>query len=243
LNKISDAFEDLSHALRILQEAHFNAHRYGLLNTDSAEAIGNIETGYASVLNAFHSIYDVMKKEPLLKGVINWYDIPELVTILILRNARHHNQSRKIRTLYTYHIQESDDMGKMSMYILVDFPAQEENADTFDVYISWGDIDRLLKLPKSETRIEKKVATEIRKYIDSEKFSEYARFYKISEEKVFINVIPLIVNAAAKLIPAIKPHVTPRSTESETFLILFSNMEPALTKDHEVNCGPIALIP
>lgn len=239
---ISDAFEDLSHALRVLLEANIKAHHGRLLQVDRAEAVGNIDNGYASVLNAFHSIYDAVVKNPD-QDSLNWYHHPELAVILALRNARHHNHSKKIRSLYSYHAQESADMGKMSMYVLVDFPAQEEDADTFELYLSWGDLDRLLLMPKSVSKIREEVGDGIRQYIGSSNFRDYAQHFQLNEEQVFFNVVPLIVNAAAILVPAISRFITPASTESETFLSLFSSMLPANTKQHEVNCGPIALIP
>lgn len=63
MSQITDAFEDLSHALRILLEADDRAHRQGLLQIDRAEAVGNIDTALGAVLNAFHSLYDAQEKE------------------------------------------------------------------------------------------------------------------------------------------------------------------------------------
>ena len=42
INEITDAFEDLSHALRVLLEADIRAHRQGLIQIDRAEAVGSI---------------------------------------------------------------------------------------------------------------------------------------------------------------------------------------------------------
>ena len=238
---ITDAFEDLSHALRVLLEADARAHRQGLLQLDRAEAVGNIEIALAAVLNAFHSLYDAMDKEGY-SGLIDWYRTPELATVLTLRNARHHNQAKKIRTMYSYYAQEAEKIGRMEMYILVDFPAMEDSADTFDVYISWADLRALLSLPTTETRIRDTAARTIRNYLASSMFSEYASQYELAEDRIFINVVPLFVNAAVKLVPLIRHLVSPRSLESETYLNLFQHILPADTQNHEVNCGPISLV-
>lgn len=242
MNLITDAFEDLSHALRVLLEADASANRQGLLLIDRAEAVGNIETALSAVMNSFHSLYDAMKKEGH-GGVCDWYKAPELATVLTLRNARHHNHARKIRTLYSYYAQEAKKIGQMERYVLVDFSASEEGGDTFDVYMSWADLKTLLNLPEAETCIRDAVAQAIRAYLGSSKFLGYAAHYELNEECVFFNVVPLFVNAAVKLVPLIKPLVSPRSTESETFLTLFQDMLPANTQNHEVNCGPIAFMP
>jgi hypothetical protein len=242
MNQVTDAFEDLSHALRVLLEADIRAHRQGLLQLDRAEAVGNIETALAAVLNAFHSLHDAISKEGH-GNIIDWYKTPELATVLTLRNARHHNQAKKIRTMYSYYTQESEIIGRMEMYILVDFPAQEEDADTFDVYLSWADLKTLLALPSRATRIKESVAQSIRTYIRTAKFQDYATYYHLDEERIFFNVVPLLVNAAVKLVPLIEHLVSPRSMEGETYLTLFQHVLPTDTQNHEVNCGPIALMP
>lgn len=242
MSLVTDTFEDLSHALRVLLEADARAHRQGLLQIDRAEAVGNIETALAAVLNAFHSLYDAMEKEGH-GGLIDWYKEPELATVLTLRNARHHNQAKKIRTMYSYYAQEAEKIGRMEMYILVDFHAAEDGADTFDVYISWADLRTLFALSPQATRIRDSVARSIRNYLGVAKFPNYAAHYELDEDRIFFNVVPIFVNAAAKLVPLIKHLVSPRSMESETYLALFQNMLPADTQNHKVNCGPIALMP
>jgi hypothetical protein len=242
MSLITDSFEDLSHALRVLLEADARANRQGLLQLDRAEAVGNIETALAAVLNAFHSLYDAMNKEGHA-GLIDWYKTPELATVLTLRNARHHNQAKKIRTMYSYYAQEAEKIGRMQMNILVDFPATEKGDDTFDVYLSWADLKTLFSLPPAETRIREPAAQSIHSYLGASKFSEYSTYYELAEDRVFFNVVPILVNAAVKLVPLIKHLVSPRSMESETYLTLFQHVSPADTQNHEVNCGPIALMP
>lgn len=238
MTTISDAFEDLSHALRVLLEAHLRANG-GLLQIDRAEAVGNIEAGLSGVLNAFHSLYDATSKHPEVN--VDWYASPELATILTLRNARHHNHAKKVRTIYTYYVQEAEKVGRMEMYVLIDFPAAEDGADTFDLYLSWHDLKTLLELPHNVTRI--KSPDSIRNYLGSDSFKSYADNFDQAENRVFFNVVPLICNAAATIVPAIAPYVQPRSTESDTYLFHFKDMPQSDTSSPEVNCGPVAYLP
>lgn len=239
---VTDAFEDLSHSLRVLLEADARANREGLMYVDRAEAVGNIESALASVLNSFHSLHDAVQKTGH-GGLIDWYETPELAMVLVLRNARHHNHARKVRTMYSYYVEEAEKIGNLEMYILVDFPAGEDGADTFDVYLSWADLRSLLAMSKRETRIRPEVTESIHAYLATHKYRQYAEYYELYEDRVFVNVVPLLVNAAAKVIPLIKPLVTPRSTESKVYLSLFEDMVPADTHNHDVNCGPIAIPP
>ncbi|MHB1109147.1 MAG: hypothetical protein ACYCZU_02330 [Devosia sp.] len=237
---MDDAFEDLSHGLRVLLEADWRAHQGGLLLVDRAEAVGNIENANSAVLNAFHSLYDAMEKE-IRPSVIDWYRSGPLVTILALRNARHHNKARKIRTLYSFHAQEAAHPGQMEQYVLLNFPFPDETADTFDLYVSWSDLDDLLTLPRTESHMFSAACDLVREYLGSSKFVSYAAYYQLPVKRVFINAIPLIVNAASTVVPFIKDRIQGRSTESETYKMLFEDMEMALTRSPEVNCGPFAL--
>lgn len=241
MTPISYAFEDLSHALRVLLEADFRAKAGGLLQVDRAEAVGNIESALAGVLNAFHSLYDATSKNNSLS--IDWQSTPELATILALRNARHHNHAKKIRTLYTYYYQEAKEVGSMEMYVLLDFPANEDGGDTFDLFMSWKDFNDFLTMPTRSTHIRPANVDAIRKYIGARLFSAYAENYGQPEDRVFFNIVPLICNAAAILVPKIASLINPQSTESKTYLCLFNDMPQFEMLSPEVNCGPIAFMP
>jgi hypothetical protein len=229
---ISVSFEDLAQALRVLLEADYRAHTQKLLFVDRAEAVGNIEAGLNSVVNAFHSLYDATEKQ-LPPRTIEWYHHPELATILAIRNARHHNKANKIRQLYNFHVQTAPTPQDLQTYVAVDFPAQEEGADTFDVYLSWADLDEFLRLPTKESKMRAETVAEIRNYLAAHEFPLHAARHGLALDRVFFNVVPLIVNAAGKLVPFIKPHIDARSTEARAFATLFEDMPPALTKQHE----------
>lgn len=234
------AFEDLAQSLRVLLEADYRANRDGLLFVDRAEAVGNIETALSSVLNAFHSLYDAVEKQ-LGAQPVDWYKTGPLAVVLAVRNARHHNKANRIRSLYTYHAQEAERLTQMEQYVLVDFPATEEGADTFDVYVSWADLNVLLNLPREESRMGTATCEAIRGYLGSHKFKEYADHFDQPESKVFINIVPLLVSAAGTIVPHIREHLSGNSTESKFFAWHFSSLDQANTQKSEVNCGPFVL--
>jgi len=239
-NLIGHSFEELAQSLRILLEADWRANQGGLLMLDRAEAVGNIETALTSVLNGFHSLYDAIEKQ-LDTNPIDWYKLGELATILAIRNARHHNKANKIRSLYTYHAQEAENLQHMEQYVLVDYITPDDGADTFDVYVSWADLNRLLSMPKKESRINPDTCNVIKEYLNSSKYSKYATHFELPDSRVFINIVPLIVNAAATIVPLIKQHCSGNSTESAAFSSHFSSVVKADTHNHDVNCGPFVL--
>jgi len=238
---ISHAFEDLAQALRVFLEAHYKLNS-GLINIDRAEAVGNIEIAFNSVINAFHSLYDSIGKE-LRHQPINWYLTPELCLILAIRNARHHNLANKIRNIFNYHVQNNKNPTDKSTYLIVDFPAppEEENGDCFDFHLSWADFVTLMSLPRAKSRLKNGTEDLIKKYLNSEAFEEYAAYRNVEKDKIFFNVVPLVLNAGIAIHPHIKSSIKPISTESKHFYWHFEHVCPALTKKHEMDFLEISL--
>lgn len=237
---VDRAFDDLAHSLRVLLEAHLRANRGGLLFVDRAEAVGNIETALTAALNAFHSLYDALSKHPLGKAV-DWHANGALATVLAIRNARHHNKANKIRTLYSYHVQEARQATRMEMYVLVDFPSTDPTAVSFELYLSWADLRTLMTMPPKESQLRVETRDTIGRYLGSAKFGEFAAYFGQPESQVFFNMIPLLANAGRTIFPAIKSLLTGLSTESEAFAAIFDQPAQIILDHPDVNCGPFVL--
>lgn len=221
---ITDAFEEIAHSLRILTEVHVRSSEF-LMELDRDEAVGNIEHALSTTLNAFSSLHDAMTKEGLGKSP-EWYSTPELATILILRNARHHNHARRIRTVYSYYIQEAKEIGHPEEYLMTNIPSAdaEDGGKMFEIYQSWGDLKNLFAMPRVETKIRETTELAVRNYIQTDQFTAHARQNGLSEENIFFNVIPLLVNAGVIVAPFIKDRVDMRTNEGKTFLNMFTSV-------------------
>lgn len=237
---IDHAFDDLAHSLRVLLEADYKANRGGLLFVDRAEAVGNIENALTSALNAFHSLYDALRDHPIGKS-IDWYTNGALAIILAIRNARHHNKANKIRTLYTYHVQESRRITSMEMYVLIDFPWPDPDATSFEVYLSWADLRALLEMPSTESHLKGDTRKIIEHYVGTDRFAEYAASYEQPESKVFFNVIPLLVNAGRTIMPTLRGFLKTHSSEGKIFASNFGEAAQSVYDQPSVDCGPFVL--
>lgn len=222
----------MAQALRILLEAYLKKGE--LILVDRAEAIGNLEAGLSSVLNCFHSLHDSIQKK-LPTHPVNWYQSPELLLVLAIRNARHHNCANKIRSLYSYHLQQTQNPHDKESYVLIDFPSSEEGGAFMDHYLSWADLNTFLTAPRSENRLNDKAATIINNYLHADRFADYASSNGLEIGKVFFNVIPLIANAAIKIIPSLAGQLSGLSTESKTFIWHFSTMPAIDTSKHVIS--------
>jgi hypothetical protein len=221
---IAQAFEDLSHAMRVLLEARIGAN--ALFTVDYAEAVGNIEAGLSRVLDSFHSLYDAMEKDGI-RDRVDWYATPELCVILVLRNARHHNLCSKVRTIFRYHDNIVIPPTKRKKYLIMSFPPGEEDASPMDLPLSLGDLEALLRLPLSESRIGKSTAPLMEDYLSLPVARDAATRARLTVSDMFFDVIPLIVNAGIALHPHIKDRIKHLSTESKHFDWHFAEVLPA----------------
>ena len=228
---LTHSFEDLAQTFRVLIESNIKFHQ--LITVDRPEAVGTIETAINAKLNAFHNLYDLMLQG--LGNPVNWYLEPELCIILAIRNARHHNKANRIRSIYNFHNQVCDNPTDSRRYLYVDFPANlnEEGGDFFDVPLSWSDIDTFFSLPRNESRLRPEAKDIVRNYLNADKFEEEAENEGLSKEDIFINFVPLTLNAGIILYPYIKDHITPDSVEAKSFLDLFESIGSAVTNEHE----------
>ena len=228
---LTHSFEDLAQTYRILAESYLKMKP--LIMIDRAEAVGTIETAANAMLNAFHNLYDLMSHS--LNKPINWYAVPELCTILAIRNARHHNKANRIRSIYNYHNQTAKSPTDKCKYFYVDFPAsrKEKGGDFLDFPISWEDLDLFLSLPKSESRLPTSAKELVRQYINADSFELNALKYGLKKSNIFINFAPFSLNAGIVLYPYIHKHIKPDSTEAKYFLKHFQTTGAGLTKEHE----------
>lgn len=216
--------------MRVLVESRFRSNQ--LFTIDFSEAVGNIENGYTGVLNAFHSLYDAMQKDGIGSRV-DWYGTPELCIILALRNARHHNLCSKVRTIFRYHLDCVNPPTQRRRYLMIDFEAGEEGASTFDVPLSIGDLQALLSLPPSTSRLRAGTSRILNNYINMATIDTRATLVGLSSNDCFFNVVPLIVNAGIALHPHISDFIEHKSIESKHFDFHFREVDPAIPTRHK----------
>ncbi|MEO3684638.1 hypothetical protein ABHN84_20450 [Shewanella vesiculosa] len=236
---LSHSFEDLTQTFRVQVEAHFKFQQ--LISVDRPEAVGNVEISVNAMLNAFHNLYDLMQQE--LNSPVDWYNTPELCIILAIRNARHHNKANRIRSLYNYHAQTAQTPKTEHKYYYANFLAnpEEVGGSFFDIPLSWGDLQDLLALPRGESRLRASAEGIIRGYINADLIEASAAEAGVEAKDIFINFVPLAMNAGIKLYPFIEDHLTPKSVEAKSFLSLFGSVKPSLTTEPDCDVLPFSL--
>lgn len=237
---LNQAFDNLAHGFRILFEADYHAHRGGLMFTDRAEAVGNIEAAFTAVLHGFHSIYDVLAEEPGAPGK-QWFSIGPLAAVMTMRNARHHNKANKIRSLYNLHAQEARRPDRMEMYVYVDFPREESNHSAFQLFVSWADMKMLFEMPEKQSQVKAGTREVVEQYMGSTNFAAFAQHYNEPESRVVFNAVTILTDAGIAMMPFLAGGLESFSTEGEAFKFMFETSEASDRSNPEFTCGPFVL--
>ncbi len=195
---INSQFEFLAQSLRVQLEQIFKYPE--LVELDELEAISNVEIAVKSVLDAFHNIYD--KINTLSNKTINFYDYPALHLIIAIRNAKHHNDPMK------------SILFENSQAIYVNFNSKEESFPCLIYPVSWLDISN--KLKSNNKSLSK--YPDIRNFLHADEFENKAKLNGFNVNDIYINIIPLMLQAGKKLIEICGDYINELdSTESKFF--------------------------
>lgn len=203
-NNIEYQFEFLCHAMRMQLE---QIVKYpDLVDVDEKEAIFNVEISIKSTLDAFHNVYDAIREYS--NKSINWYDYPELHFILSLRNAKHHNKG--VKSIFF----EDKDC------FYIDFLQKNRDILPCIIYpLRWVDIYNYIKSDKKGARKYKLLEN----YLNINLFEKELDRLRLPKESIYINIIPLMLQAGFRLLNICKEYIPKKldSCEAETFINLF----------------------
>lgn len=194
-------FEFLCHAMRLQLE---QIVKYpDLVEVDSKEAIFNVEISIKSSLDAFHNVYDVIQE--LSNKSINWYEYPELHFILSLRNAKHHNKG--LKSIFF----------ENKNCIYVDFLRKDGEGFPCIIYpVRWIDIyNYIMSDKKGKTKYES-----LSKYLNVAVFEEEADRINFSTDLIYINIIPLMLQAGKRLVYLCEKYIPNQLTSCEAKFFL-----------------------
>lgn len=217
---ISDRFEDFAQSLRVFIEQKIRFQELFLIDAD--EAIGNIELACKGMLDTFSSLYDASRAQDDVN--FDFYGSPLCCAVLAYRNAKHHNNANGVRSAHKHARQN----GRQD-YLLVDFPAGdgEEGGGFIDHYASWADFRSLLDMPSRASRLRDGSRELIRNRISADVFENFAAREGVEHERLFINMIPIIIGSGSEFIAELGPHINATTTEARHFVFHFENVEQA----------------
>lgn len=195
---IESALDKLSNSLRIHSENMLRFHQLKMI--DSEEAITNLDRSFDSILEAFHSLYDVSKKS------VSYFEKAETAFLIMLRNAIHH----KNHTLFNSWNAEMHLNGGMQKYagakfLLCGYQPIDCNSHFAKYYYCLEDVYERLDDKRSSEYLdtflkENKRIEQLSLFKHELSFSEierYARSERYPLKQVYINVMP-ILNCALK---------------------------------------------
>lgn len=189
----------LANSMRLFGEANIEFDR--LKRIDLEEAVHNLDRTFEAKLEAFHSLYDVDKKE------FDYFSYADTAFIIMLRNAIHHRdhplfsswneemalnggiyRSRGAEFIFVAHKVVGAGHTMRQFYRLDDFYTR---------------LDETLASPYLESRMGPRNREKLLGHVNSElKFKEisnYAANNRYPSHQVYINVVPIFISALCRV--------------------------------------------
>lgn len=223
--EIEEAVNKLSNSLRIYNEVAMQTEK--LKHIDKEEAINNFDRSFESLLESFHSLYDVTKNK------FEYFENADSALIILLRNAIHH----KNHPLFNSWNKEMNLLGGLernngSSFLLA---GQVVNNNEYVIrqYYKLEDFFNRISLDSNYPYLDNKISIN-RKINLKNKFLEELNFQKIKEEailkkilnkeNVYINVVPILISAISKVFKKLKEdNIEVKGFDSDVYMDYFTN--------------------
>ncbi len=198
INIIENAISKLANNMRRYAEENINFKRMFLV--DKEESIHNLDRSFESVLEAFHSLYDVDKKN------YDYFEYGDTSLIILMRNAIHHKNHDLFHSWNEY-MQLKGGLEKHLGAEFLLFNHQMPKAIiVMRQYYKLEDFLHKLTLDVNSVYYDEKFCKNNQKHLNS--FNRDLKFEKMiiqskSEgyplKQVYINVVPILISAILRV--------------------------------------------
>lgn len=199
---LSKAADRLANSLRLYAEASLSSR--ALFATDQEEAIDNLDRAFDAILQAFHSLYDAMAAAKL---PLDWHGHGETAACILVRNARHHNAGGLFES-WNSRMLKHDGLQRMAgaAFLMVGYRLVAEEGRVSEYYVPWDDFRARLAMPKTESKIKDPpaLAGVLERDCSFAKIQGQANQERYPTGQVYLNLIPLVMNAATRVFSALR---------------------------------------
>lgn len=191
------AVEALSNNMRLHAEAEYNFIENFLI--DREEAINNVDRTFESLVESFHTVYDVSK------NIIDYFLHADTSLIISTRNAIHHRNNPLFRSLYHEIFLRSNP----KQWVGAEFLLASYQTDIVfsERYFRLDDfrcrLDPDAKSTHLDTHKKYQVAHKrfelIKKALSFDKIYDKARKERYPTQQIYINIMPIFASAVSRV--------------------------------------------
>jgi hypothetical protein len=224
---LQTAVEKLSNSMRIYGEASFTF--FNLLRIDKEEAINNLDRAFEAKLEAFHTLYDVTKKE------IAYSDHADTSVIIMLRNAIHHRNHNLFKSWNSeMHLENQFNKMKGAAFLMTGYQPCDEDSHVSEYYFKLSDfyerLDESYGSKYIDTFLGKAKREKLLNLANSElsfsEIKEQSESKRYPLNQIYINVIPIYTSAICRILKKIANNgFLPKGYDSDVYLNHFTSGE------------------
>lgn len=220
---IEAALDKLCNNLRIHAEHIYYFHKLKMV--DAEEAITNLDRSFESILEAFHTLYDVSKNQ------IYYFEKAETTLLIMLRNAIHHRNHPLFNSWnMEMHLNNGIQRYKGASFLLCDYRSLDFNSHVSKYYYCLNDIyerlDEKIASPyldgflKKNKRIEQLIL--FKENLSFQEIEKYAKSERYPLKQVYINIMPILNTALRFVFDQLHEiRIKPKGYDAKVYFDLF----------------------
>ncbi|HYE60708.1 MAG TPA: hypothetical protein VD997_01820 [Phycisphaerales bacterium] len=199
-NTLQLAADRLGNSLRLYAESSLTTP--ALAKVDLEEAVDNHDRAFDGVLGAMASAHDALGTST--PKVLNFYAFGDTTAVLLVRNARHHNTGGLFQSWNALMLKHGGLKQRAGAeFLMVDYTLLAGEGTVSRYYLLWDDFRAVLADPTA--RIRDRGASAV--LLDQECGFDAIRVKAAAEgypaNQVFVNLVPIIMNAATRVFAAV----------------------------------------
>jgi len=218
METISNAVDKLSNSLRIFAEEQFRFSK--LVQIDKEEAVNNNNQAFESILESFHTVYDITKD----KGILDYFKYADTALLILLRNAMHHRNHLLFESWNSsFYLKFDHEKLCGAQFLLTTYKNCDEGSFQAQYYYKIYDIYERLSQPKLK-KFTKKHQMLFEQELSFSKIIEYAKKERYPNDQIYINIMPILISAMSRIFIALKDNkIDFKGYDSEVYVEHFTS--------------------
>lgn len=229
-NTLATAADRVSNALRLYSETSLRTK--SLYAVDLEEAVDNLDRAFDGLLAGLHSLYDAMRN---VQCALDWYAHGDTAASIIVRNTRHHNINGLFQSWNSLMLKQGG-LQRMAgaAFLLVGYQLTAEEGQVSEYYVPWDDFRARLAMAvanpkKGMLRQPEAIANLLNIECAFAVIGERATQDRYPANQVFINLVPIAMNAVTRAFSALREKGVP--AQGYDSRVYFNHFAPGAIAD------------
>lgn len=198
--------------------AEFSVGFQNLLKLDREEAVGNHDSAFEAILEAFHTFYDITKEN----RIFEYFKHADTSLIINLRNAIHHRDHDLFISWNRMMIDMDKNIMNGASFLMVNYSMESLNNSKY--FLSFYDFYKWLDRSRNKNKINTLEMWDVNLGFSKIKYKTTSDRYP--EKQVYINIFPIFLSAVRRVSEWMsEAEIIPTRFDGDVYFKHFINLE------------------